>query len=48
MKETSDVKSDPIMEGGKRGKEREIRGWEISSGGMMGRMRRKKDKGVKI
>lgn len=47
MKETSDVKSDPIMEGGKRGKEREIRGWEISSGGMMGRMRRKKRQGSK-
>lgn len=47
MKETSDVKSNPIMEGGKRGKEREIRGWEISSGGMMGSMRRKKRQGSK-
>lgn len=43
----SDVKSNPIMEGGKRGKEREIRGWEISSGGMMGSMRRKKRQGSK-
>lgn len=41
------MKSDPIMEGGERGKEREMRGWEISSGGMMGRMRRKQRQGSK-